>query len=58
MEKGEVEDGKDRDGGDEDDKGHLCTFTDQHKQRYRCYTSKKMRPYGIITKCSIAWLLL
>ena len=28
---GKVEGEKDRDGGDEDDEGHLCTFTDKQK---------------------------
>ena len=40
REKGKTEDKKDRNGGDE---GHLCTFTDQRKHRYRCHTTKKMR---------------
>ena len=56
--KGKAEDEKDRDGGDEDDEGQLCTFTDQQNQRYRCHTKKEMRPYRIITKCSNVWLSL
>ena len=39
--KGKAKDEIDRDGGDEDDEGHSCTFTDQQKQRSRCNTTKE-----------------
>ena len=57
----ELKRGKEEDemtgGGNEDDKGHLCTFTDQQTATQMSHDVEN-EPYRTITKSSIAWLLL